>query len=81
MCRKRRQRKAGPSAECVGQSPINYLTDRRLEACKELLVSSNLSVAQVATSVGFSSQSYFSQIFRKKTGMTPRQYRSRYARK
>ena len=67
--------------ECVGQSPINYLTDRRLEACKELLVSSNLSVAQVATSVGFSSQSYFSQIFRKKTGMTPRQYRSRYARK
>lgn len=39
--------------ECVGQSPINYLTDRRLEACKELLVSSNLSVAQVATSVGF----------------------------
>lgn len=67
--------------ECIGQSPINYLTDRRLEACKELLVSSNLSVAQVATSVGFSSQSYFSQIFRKKTGMTPRQYRSRYARK
>ena len=67
--------------ECVGQSPINYLTDRRLEACKGLLVSSNLSVAQVATSVGFSSQSYFSQIFRKKTGMTPRQYRSRYARK
>lgn len=52
--------------ECVGQSPINYLTDRRLEACKGLLVSSNLSVAQVATSVGFSSQSYFSQIFRKR---------------
>ena len=67
--------------ECIGQSPINYLTDRRLEACKELLVSSSLSVAQVATSVGFSSQSYFSQIFRKKTGMTPRQYRNRYARK
>lgn len=66
--------------ECIGQSPINYLTDRRLEACKELLTSSNLSVAQVASSVGFSSQSYFSQIFRKKTGMTPRQYRNRYAK-
>lgn len=66
--------------ECIGQSPINYLTDRRLEACKELLTSSNLSVAQVASSVGFSSQSYFSQIFRKKTGMTPRQYRHRYAK-
>lgn len=66
--------------ECIGQSPINYLTDRRLEACKELLTSSNLSVAQVASSAGFSSQSYFSQIFRKKTGMTPRQYRNRYAK-
>ena len=66
--------------ECIGQSPINYLTDRRLEACKELLTSSNLSVAQVASSFGFSSQSYFSQIFRKKTGMTPRQYRNRYAK-
>lgn len=66
--------------ECIGQSPINYLTDRRLEACKELLTSSNFSVAQVASSVGFSSQSYFSQIFRKKTGMTPRQYRNRYAK-
>lgn len=66
--------------ECIGQSPINYLTDRRLEACKELLTSSNLSVAQVASSVGFSSQSYFSQIFRKKTGTTPRQYRNRYAK-
>ena len=66
--------------ECIGQSPINYLTDRRLEACKELLTSSNLSVAQVASSVGFSSQSYFAQIFRKKTGMTPRQYRNRYAK-
>ena len=67
--------------ECIGQSPINYLTDRRLAACKELLISSNLSVAQVASSAGFSSQSYFSQIFRKKTGMTPRQYRSRYSKK
>ena len=67
--------------ECIGQSPINYLTDQRLAACKELLISSNLSVAQVASSAGFSSQSYFSQIFRKKTGMTPRQYRSRYSKK
>lgn len=55
--------------------------DQRLAACKELLISSNLSVAQVASSAGFSSQSYFSQIFRKKTGMTPRQYRSRYSKK
>lgn len=66
--------------ECVGQSPISYLTERRLAACKELLSSSNLSVTQIATSAGFSSQSYFSQIFNKKVGMSPRQYRKLYAK-
>lgn len=63
--------------ECMGQSPINYLTEKRLAASKELLSSSNLSVAQIASSTGFSSQSYFSQIFKKKVGMTPQQYRKR----
>lgn len=66
--------------ECIGQSPISYLTERRLAACKELLSSSNLSVTQIATSAGFSSQSYFSQIFNKKVGMSPRQYRKLYAK-
>ena len=67
--------------ECLGQSPISYLTDKRLSASKELLVSSNLSIAQVASSTGFSSQSYFSQIFRKEIGMTPQQYRKSHAKK
>ena len=66
--------------ECIGQSPINYLTNRRLEASKELLTSSNLSVTQVASSVGFSSQSYFSQNFQKKVGMSPRQYRKLHSK-
>ena len=66
--------------ECIGQSPISYLTERRLATCKELLSSSNLSVTQIATSAGFSSQSYFSQIFNKKVGMSPRQYRKLYAK-
>ena len=65
--------------ECIGQSPINYLTDRRIEACKELLTTSNFSVTQIASSAGFSSQSYFSQIFNKKVGMSPRQYRKLYS--
>lgn len=71
---------AHPFTECIGQSPISYLTERRLAACKELLSSSNLSVTQIATSAGFSSQSYFSQIFNKKVGMSPRQYRKLYAK-
>lgn len=60
---------------CIGQSPINYLSEKRLQASMELLVSTNHSIAQIASSTGFSSQSYFSQIFKKSVGMTPQQYR------
>lgn len=63
--------------ECMGQSPINYLTEVRLAACKQQLTTSNMSIAQIASNNGFSSQSYFSQIFKKKVGMTPQQYRKR----
>lgn len=63
--------------ECMGQSPINYLTEVRLAASKQQLTTSNMSIAQIASNNGFSSQSYFSQIFKKKIGITPQQYRKR----
>lgn len=66
-------------ASYVGQSPISYLTDRRLQASMELLINTNHSIAQVASSTGFSSQSYFSQIFKKSAGMTPQQYRKQHS--
>lgn len=53
-----------------GVSPISYLTSRRLKAAKELLQTTDYSVAEVARLSGFSSQSYFSQAFRKKYGIT-----------
>ena len=65
-------------AACIGQSPISYLSAKRLQASKELLISTNHSIAQIASSTGFSSQSYFSQIFKKSVGMTPQQYRKKH---
>lgn len=62
-------------ASCIGQSPINYLTSKRLQASTELLINTNHSIAQIASSTGFSSQSYFSQFFKKSVGMTPQSYR------
>lgn len=64
----------------TGLSPINYLTQKRIQVAMELLQSTNCSIAQIASSVGFSSQSYFSQVFRKNSGITPVQYRKRSAR-
>ena len=58
-----------------GVSPINYLINRRIDEAKELLTCSNLPIAKIAQSVGFSSQSYFSQVFRKEVHTTPGAYR------
>lgn len=58
-----------------GVSPINYLIDKRIQEAKQLLETTNFSIAKIAQHVGFSSQSYFSQIFRKMTGETPIKYK------
>ena len=58
-----------------GRSPINYLNEKRIDESKKLLETTSLSIAQIAETVGFSSQSYFSQAFKKNTLMTPNEYR------
>ena len=60
----------------VGQSPIDYLTAYRIgEACN-LLKNSQLSIAEIAASVGFSDKFYFSRVFKKSMGMPPSRYLS-----
>lgn len=58
-----------------GCSPINYLNEKRIEESKNLLENTNHSIADIASMIGFSSQSYFSQSFKKNTYMTPNEYR------
>lgn len=60
----------------VGVSPIIYLLQKRIEEGKSLLGSTSHSISQISTILGFSSQSYFSQAFKKATGRTPVQYRN-----
>lgn len=59
----------------TGLSPIQYLNERRLETACRLLRETDYSVSDISSTVGFSSQSYFTQIFRKKYGTTPIKYR------
>ena len=58
-----------------GCSPISYLNEKRIEESKRLLEETTLSIAEIAEKLGFSSQSYFSQAFKKNTLMTPIEYR------
>ncbi len=59
-----------------GISPIRYLLRLRLEESCALLRSTNHSMSQIAQIAGFSSSSYFSQIFRKTFGISPSDYRA-----
>ena len=58
-----------------GVSPINYLISCRIREGKQLLTETDLSLSQIATVLGFSSSSYFSQSFRKAEGISPTEYR------
>ncbi len=60
-----------------GQSPIQYLTTRRLKTSRDLLETSDYTISEIAQLSGFSSPSYFAQCFRKNCGMTALTYRNR----
>ena len=62
----------------IGESPIGYLINIRLEKAKELLDSDeSLSVQQVATNVGYEDAFYFSRLFKKKYGVSPSIYKNK----
>lgn len=58
-----------------GISPISYMISKRIEESKYLLAETDLSMSQISQLLGFSSLSYFSQIFRRAQGITPMDYR------
>jgi AraC-like DNA-binding protein len=52
-----------------------YVRHIRLEAARELMRNGDLNVSQVVYSIGFTSRSYFSKIFKEKYEVTPNEYR------
>lgn len=61
--------------EEYGISPINYLIHKRLEEAEHLLSTTDLPLSLISYTTGFSSSSYFAQIFKKQKGCSPRDYR------
>jgi len=61
--------------QATGRTPIQYLQQIRMDNAKELLRTSNLSIAEVAFSTGYPDCSYFSAQFKKCISMTPKAYR------
>ena len=59
----------------VGINFVDYLTNLRIQAAKELLADPLRSTSEVASMVGYESGNYFARAFKKKTGMTPTEFR------
>jgi AraC-like DNA-binding protein len=58
-----------------GMTPVEYLSLKRIERACELLKTTDLSIADISKSVGFSEPRYFMRCFRKRTGKTPSVFR------
>lgn len=59
----------------TGSSFKEYLNKIRIEESKLLLLNTDFSIIDIAIAVGFEDQSYFSKVFKKFTGTTPKQFR------
>ena len=57
------------------QGILEYITTERIEAAKKLLVETNIPVKEIAALVGYQDYAYFTRVFKKETGISPKQYR------
>lgn len=63
-------------ADCVGETPMRYLTLWRMQMAARLLADGNDKLATVAELVGFRSEASFSRAFKKATGLSPAKWRN-----
>ena len=61
--------------QAEGMSPHGFVLQYRVRRTQQLLVSTDMSLAEIADAVGFSNQSHCVQYFRKIVGVTPSNYR------
>lgn len=62
--------------DATGTTPLQYLQTLRMDMAKDLLQTTNLSIAEIAWQVGYQDLGYFAQLFRKQLAVTPGEYRA-----
>lgn len=61
----------------TGCSPINYISEKKIEIAKDFLTSTSYDIKSISSSLGYENQFVFSHAFRNKTGMSPREWRQK----
>ncbi len=64
--------------EITNHSIPQYMNNIRLEVSRDLLKSTNHTVTEIATHVGYASPSHFARVFKKYLGLSPHQYRKKH---
>ena len=64
----------------TGYQPIDYVQGIRVEAAKHMLESTADSVETISSSVGYDDPTSFSRVFKRKVGLTPGRYRTKFRR-
>ena len=62
----------------TGETPNVYITKRRLERAELALVTSDLSIKDIAKTLGYDDCSYFNRVFKQSEGVSPQQYRENH---
>ena len=55
---------------------VEYVTQKRMELAKKLLKTTNMHTGDIAAQVGYKDQHYFSVVFKRTQGVSPREYRN-----
>ncbi len=63
----------------TGMTPLDYVQALRLEEAKQMLETSELPIEAIASETGYEDTSFFGRLFRRKVGLTPNQYRTRFS--
>jgi AraC-like DNA-binding protein len=63
-------------ADYFGRSPMNFVNHVRMQHAAQLLAVGNMSIGEVARTIGYSSRSHFSRAFKDHSGLPPTEFRS-----
>jgi transcriptional regulator GlxA family with amidase domain len=66
--------------QAIGETPLSYLQRVRIEAAKKKLERSRAPVSEITWQIGYADSSSFCRLFKKTTGLSPRDYREKFYR-
>ncbi len=60
-----------------GMPPLRYLTEKRLSEAKKILLTTDFSIHEISSMIGYENANHFINIFKKYTGLTPGRFRQK----